>query len=151
MGECEMRSWSVSSSKGSLNGIRPTRVHAAAPAERRGETIEQRSGRPAPTAYRRLHLHRTREETMARGGKDRRAAHQVWRIDHPPNDGEGSKWNGSAKLRLALDSRKENGRSSKERGVLSTPRSLSGICHGRRRPFVGPGPVLGSRTPWLRT
>src|SRR6266849_2806721 len=150
MGECEIRSWSVSSSKGSLNGIRPTRVHAAAPAERRGETVDQESGRPAPTAYRRLHLHRTREETTAGGGEDRRPAHQVSRIDHPPMTVK-EKWNGLAKLPLALESRKVKDRSKREHSVLPTPRSLSGICHGRRRPFVGPGPVLGSRTPWLRT
>src|SRR2546426_6821778 len=52
-----------SSSKGSLNGIRSARAHVAAPAERRGETVEQASGRPAPTAYRRLQLHRDRKST----------------------------------------------------------------------------------------
>src|SRR5467141_476957 len=105
MGECEIRSWSASSSKGSLNGIRPTRVHAAAPAERRGETIEQKSGRPAPTAYRRLHLHRAREETTAGGGEDRRPAHQVWRMCQPPMTVE-EKWNGPAKLRSVPECRK---------------------------------------------
>src|SRR5882724_888460 len=103
MGECEIRSWSVSSSKGSLNGIRPARAHAATPAERRGESVEQASGRPAAMAYRRLHLHRAPGETAE--GRDQRATNQVWRICHSPLTVR-DEWDGSAKLPLVLESRK---------------------------------------------
>src|SRR6266851_3099240 len=92
-----------SSSKGSLNGIRSARAHVAAPAERRGETVEQASGRPAARAYRRLHLHRAPSETAE--GRDQRRTDEVWRICHSPR-AVGEEWDGPAKLRLARESRK---------------------------------------------
>src|SRR5690242_19726 len=103
---------------------------------RRGEAVVQASDRPAPTAYRRLHLHRARAERTARGGQYRRAANQVWRMCHPPMTVK-EKWNGSAKLPLALESRKVTRVPLRNASCCRRRGRLSGICYGGPRPFVG--------------